>query len=251
MNETTAILVFAGIMSLAVVIWLIGLYYSLRVGTSTTTNDWQSQDAPAFGQISGEAICTASKEELLQRLPKLWKRQTLGILNSTFSVVDKSDQEISVVRLGPVLCNLPPALYFSGVRFRIEPKSQNESRVLYTIDQTKVMSLLRRVCLTIVLSIGLPVIVGVGLLIWFLVIPNANPGVRGQVFQAGQVIHVLWPPFMFIGIAAAARRSTKAFVERILIVASDAELANNPVGVNFGVGQSNRARQRNPMNQNW
>jgi len=251
MNETTAVFVFAAIMTVAVVVWLIGLYYSLRVGIGTATNDWQSQDTPAFGQISGEAICSASKEELLQRLPKLWKRQTLGILNSTFSVVDKSDQEISVVRLGPVLCNLPPALYFSGVRFRIEPKSQNESRVLYTIDQTKVMSLLRRICLTIVLSIGLPVIVGVGLLIWFLVIPNANLGVRGQVFQAGQVIHVLWPPFMFIGIAAVARRSSKAFVERILIVASDAELANNPVGVNFGFGQSNRARQRNPMNQNW
>ena len=72
---------------------------------------------------------------------------------------------------------------------------------------------------------------GVGLLIWYLVIPAENATVRGQVFQTLQVVHAIWVPFLFVGIAASANRATKGFIERVLMVASDSELSAETVGL--------------------
>ena len=43
------------------------------------------------------------------------------------------------------------------------------------------------------------VIVGLGTILWTQAAPSTNPGARAQVWQMYQIIHVLWPPFMFWG----------------------------------------------------
>ncbi|MBM4060683.1 MAG: hypothetical protein FJ265_06260 [Planctomycetes bacterium] len=53
---------------------------------------------------------------------------------------------------------------------------------------------------------GALVVVGLYFLLHELALPNENPGVRGQVFQMVQAIHLLWPPFLLAGLSRRLRR---------------------------------------------
>jgi hypothetical protein len=236
LNETGAMIFFGAIMAIALIVWLISLYYTLRIGMRYDANEWREKGLSTFGLVGGQIVCEASKEELLQRIPKVMRRQSLGILNTTFSVDEKSDQELSLVRLGPRMCNLPTCLYFSNVRFRFQVQSPTQTLVLYSVEQSEVMRILKKISLNILAWVGLPLMAIVGYVMWFWVIPNPTPAIRYQVFQTFQVCHALWPPFMFIGIAAAAQRAPTQFVERILMIASDQELANEVTPMNLIYG---------------
>jgi hypothetical protein len=230
MTIAVAINIFVSIMLVGVTVWLVSLYFALRIGRATESPDWFQQDKSGFGRNVGEAVCDASRDELLERIPKVLRRQSLGILNSLFKADELSASELSVTRYGPMMCNLPSALYFSKVHFRFEPVSPKQTRVCFVIDQTDVMKRLKQIAMAILFGIGLPTIIGVGSLVWFQVIPAQNLAVRWQVLQTGQICHVIWPPFLFIGIAAMASRATKQFIERVLMVASDSELSTEVVG---------------------
>jgi hypothetical protein len=224
MTELVAMNIFFTIMGIGAFVWSVALYFTLRIGKSPTNVDWGTQNEGVFGLISGETVCAATMDELLERIPKVLRRQSLGILNSVFQCEGISDKEFSVTRHGPLMCNLPTALYFSKVHFRLESQSPNQTRVKYVIDQSAVMIRLKRIAMLILFCIGMPIMIGVGLLIWFMVIPSQNLAIRGQVFQTLQICHALWPPFMFVGTAAMATRAPKQFIERVLMVASDPDL---------------------------
>ena len=230
MTESVAMIIFFTIMAIGAFVWLIALYFTSRIGKSAANLEWVSQSEGVFGLNTGETVCDATTEELLERIPKVFRRQSLGILNSVFQCEVISDKEVSVTRHGPLMCNLPTALYFSKVQFRLEPLSQNQTRVKYIVDQSAVMKRLKRIAMLILFCIGLPIMIGVGLLIWFMAIPSQNLAVRGQVFQTLQICHAMWPPFMFVAIAAMATRAARQFIERVLIVASDAELMTESSG---------------------
>ena len=51
-----------------------------------------------------------------------------------------------------------------------------------------------------VLMLGLIALVVGFLVMQTYVISSPNPAVRGQVFQMCQVVHFLWPPFLFGGL---------------------------------------------------
>jgi hypothetical protein len=72
------------------------------------------------------------------------------------------------------------------------------------------------VTLSIILGIGLPVLVIVGGLIWYFVLPSPNPAVQWQVFQTLQIAHALWPPFLILGLYRAGRRQSKTYFSNLL-----------------------------------
>jgi len=74
----------------------------------------------------------------------------------------------------------------------------------------------RRVSLGIIVGLGLPVMLAVGLIVWLFVIPSEEPAVRWQVLQCLQIVHALWPPFMVIGMYSRGRRHSKTFVSNLL-----------------------------------
>jgi hypothetical protein len=48
------------------------------------------------------------------------------------------------------------------------------------------------------------------------VIPNPNPSVRGQAFQVVQVVHFLWPPFLFAALSRQPVRWISARVDALV-----------------------------------
>jgi hypothetical protein len=47
-------------------------------------------------------------------------------------------------------------------------------------------------------------------------LPSANPGVRAQVWQMVQSVHLLWPPFTFAILHAVGRRSARNQMQSIV-----------------------------------
>ena len=86
MSTAVAINIFFAIMLLGFTVWLIALYFALRIGRCVGSPEWGTQHEGGFGRNIGETMCDASKEELLERIPKILRRQSLGILNSLFKV---------------------------------------------------------------------------------------------------------------------------------------------------------------------
>jgi len=74
----------------------------------------------------------------------------------------------------------------------------------------------RRVSLSIIFGAGLPIMLVVGTLIWFLVVQNQEPMMRWQVFQCFHIVHALWPPFLFMGLYSSGRRHSKTYVSNLL-----------------------------------
>lgn len=224
MTEFVATIIFGVIMSLGALTWLIAIRYTRRLGRSPSHLDWTADYDRQPGLNTGELLCDVSKDELMERIPKILRRQSLSILASVFKLEQRNDSELSFQRIGPLICNLPIALYFSRVRFRFEPQSANTTLVKYTIDQADVLNLMQRIASRILFFVAFPIMVAIGLLMCCVVIPSQDLAIRAQVIQTIHIFHVIWPAFMFIGIAAAAKKATKEFVERVLMVACDPEL---------------------------
>jgi hypothetical protein len=224
MSEFVATIIFGTIMAIGAIAWLIAVRYARRIGSSPSNTDWPSNTDTQVGFNTGELLCDVSKEELMERIPKVLRRQSLSILTSVFKLEDKNENELSFKRIGPLICNLPIALYFSRVRFRLEPQSSNVTLVKYSIDQTELTKLMKRIAMRELFFIAFPIMVVIGLLMCCVVIPSQNLAIRWQVLQTMHIVHAIWPAFMFVGIAAAAKKSTKRFIERLLMVTSDPEL---------------------------
>jgi len=169
------------------------------------------------GLVKGEADVSVSpgvlQEELARRLP--------AALGSTFVLQHK--------REGLELTNaLPPAwrqVGWSNVRrVLVAMRSIGVSRgqVAYELDLRPLRRRLGRIGLVVVLAAGLPTLLLVGGLIWFLVIPSTVPAVRWQVLQTLQVSHALWPPFLVTSRLAANVREARTSLHALIDAAGGA-----------------------------
>lgn len=68
----------------------------------------------------------------------------------------------------------------------------------------------------LVVVFGALVTLGLYLLLREFALPNENPGIRWQVAQMAQAVHLLWPPFLLAGIARRARRGIGNELRRIV-----------------------------------
>lgn len=73
------------------------------------------------------------------------------------------------------------------------------------------------IALAIALGVGLPVVALITLLLVRFVVGSADPGVRWQVLQVLQVVHVLWPPWLLLWVGGRYQR----VVEGLLAQAVD------------------------------
>jgi hypothetical protein len=64
------------------------------------------------------------------------------------------------------------------------------------VDDAKLRRKMQLV-LAILLLVAMPIVIGgVAAVLWLFAAPSLNPGVRWQVVQIVQIVHVLWPPFL-------------------------------------------------------
>jgi hypothetical protein len=107
-------------------------------------------------------------------------------------------------------------LYFSEAEITFENLGNETTRVSYLLGHDRLARLVKTVALSIILGIGLPVLLIVGFLIWYFVLPSEAPAVQWQVLQTLQISHALWPPFLFLWLYSAGRRQSKIYFSNLL-----------------------------------
>jgi hypothetical protein len=219
MDAEIARLIFAVIMVVGFLIWLWSLQMALGIGRATVTPDWRmlSEEQPTQTNTeSGARTVRGTPEKLSATLARLIVQHNVGTFGSLFEVVERSPQRIVLRKNGPLMCNQPPSLYFSEAELTFEPVSHDTTRVSYVLGFDRLARRVKIVTLSIILGIGLPVLVIVGGLIWYFVLPSPNPAVQWQVFQTLQIAHALWPPFLILGLYRAGRRQSKTYFSNLL-----------------------------------
>lgn len=216
MSPELARAVFFVIWGGGLVVWALGLRHSLallaredpfREQWGEAGGDDEEDPARLRGEVTVRAPASAVRQELARRLA--------AAAGSTFVVEERAE--------GLELRNtLPPAFNrlgwanVAGAALRVSPAGMGLTRVAYELDLGPLRRRLGRIALTVVLAAGLPVLLGVGALVWWLVLPSEHPAVRWQVFQTAQVVHALWPPFMVTSRLRTNGRQARTSLEAVI-----------------------------------
>jgi hypothetical protein len=103
------------------------------------------------------------------------------------------------------------------LRFEIGLERAGEKTVAtYRLDDLP-GSWIRRVSALFVYLLSPAALVAIGIVIPRYVLGSPEPGVRAQAIQAMQVIHFLWPPFLFCGLTKWMRRAAAGAFRALLL----------------------------------
>ena len=196
MDQTTAQIVFFAIMGTGVVVWAWSLNRAASLGHSRAqaeADPFSDNYADAcFNQFSdrqdaiiGQKTVRGTPESVSRSLAKTMLNTSVpGMFVGLFEIIEQTPETLLIRKTGPLVCNQPTGLYFSEAEFRFERESEHTVIVHYCISFDRLAAGLRRIAIGIIMGLGLPIMILVGCLIWFLVVNSNNPDVRWQVFQA-------------------------------------------------------------------
>lgn len=233
MDPTTAQTVYWSIMIVSLLVWFTSLHLAMRMGGRKAQEEdpfapfTQLPEEPDDSAVlTGEKTVRGTCEDVSVKLGQaLLQTGVPGMFSSLFEIKERTAERLHVEKTGPLICNQPSGMYFSEVEFLLSPAGESQVVVQYRLGFERLVQRVRTVALSLILGLGLPVILIVGGIIWFLVVNNPNPVVRWQVFQTLQIAHVLWPPFLILGMYRSGRRHGRTFIANVLSIL---ELATVP-----------------------
>ena len=194
--------VFIALAAIGLVWWCFDLWLALGVGRGE--------------ELGGETVIDGSPSDLGESILRAMRQPSLGLSGVTFRAEEKSDRSLRVKKIGAMLCNQPNALWFSEIDFQFNPTVDGKTRVAFRIGRELLSRRLRGIAVALVFFVGLPGLLLVTSLVWFLVVPSEDPVVRWQVFQTLQMVHFLWPPLLVIGLHRMGRSAPMVYVENLL-----------------------------------
>jgi hypothetical protein len=227
MSQETATAIFVAIMTLGFLVWLWSLQKALAMGRHAAEPDWRKLPEEQPAQVNpetGSRIVRGEPEALSQALARTMLQLGAGGFVPLYEITERTSERIVLKKTGPLVCNQPAGMYFSEAEITFQYLGNKLTEVSYSLGFDRLEKKMRNVALWIILGIGLPVMLIVGGLIWFLVLPSHAPAIRGQVLQALQIAHALWPPFLVMGMYSSGRRHAKTYFSNLL---STLELAND------------------------
>ena len=219
MDENLSRIIVIGIAIVGAIAWLAGVAVMARAARERRARAEQAaarfdvEDAAAGGTIVGEAEVNGRPEELSEKLAGLLARGSTGPFGPVKIVA--CDRNVLVFEAGGanlVSGGYAPAGVYRG-RFRFSP-SGSRTRIEYAVEAPSRPVLITFGWLFTVL--GLLALVGGCWAMFAYVLPNPNPGVRGQAVQMVQIVHFLWPPFLFATLSRQPARWISAHVDALV-----------------------------------
>jgi hypothetical protein len=209
MDPETGKLVVIGITSVGVLAWLAGLTSVLRASrerqqsTLRVTERFDVNEGSAPGTIVGEAEVDGQPEELSAKLAGQLARESIGPFGPV-KIVARDRHEVAFEPAGK------SQLGFKAGRVRLEP-SGSRTRIEYAIETSPGGILIGG---WISLALGLAALIAVPWIMFTYVIHD--PKLHGQEFQAIQMIHFLWPPFLFAHLSRQPGRMFRARMDALV-----------------------------------
>jgi hypothetical protein len=212
-------LIVIGIAAVGTIAWLAGLSVMARATRERRARAEEAaarfdvEDATAGGTIVGEAEVEGRPEQLSEKLAGLLAREGLGPLGPVKIVAcDRNELVFEPGGASPGSPGYAQAGVYRG-RFRFTPTG-SRTRVEYAIEASSGRVLIGLGWLFIVL--GLAALIVSCWAMFAYVIPSPNPGVRGQAVQMVQIVHFLWPPFLFAALSRQPARWISARVDALV-----------------------------------
>ncbi len=213
MNAAAAEMLLYAITAVAVVVWIEGLRFLVATVRKEKKGGEQfgpADEAAPANIIYGSAEVKGGAAELSQKAAAIMAARSIKICEKTADAIifETPKEPIPGSNI-----NIPS---LSG-QMRFTPLSSQSTRVDYALAKPRVHVLL---ILGIVFqALGFVAIIAGFLLIYFLAVPDPNPGVRWQTVQMAQTVHFLWPPFLFAGLyrksASIVRTQFDTFVHNL------------------------------------
>jgi hypothetical protein len=213
MNAQTAETVLYSITAGAAVIWAIGLLFVWRSRggdagepAAETATDFGEAD-PSERTFSGTAMVESDSPDLPQKAARLLAEGKLGV---PLKIVHCDEREVV---FEPVIVSRWFRLRRGILRF--DRAGSGRTRISYSmVGQKSARGLLWLAWLFQGLGL-LAIAIGFSLISTH-VVHHENPSVRIQSVQMVQVIHFLWPPFLFAGLHRKFSRLLRHLSERLL-----------------------------------
>lgn len=210
MSPEVAQQVVFGITAVGFVVWLWSLSFlvkSARLMKPERQDDLAEQ--PARNLLSGSAEVEGDPKTLAAKAAAVLAKGSLGPLK----IVDKTDDRLVFERLDLGISKQPAGRWFRRGELRFTGLRQNRTLVEWAVEPAALQWLLW--IGGIVQAVGLvALIVGCWAMSTY-VAASPQPDIRWQSLQMLQVVHVLWPPFLFGGLYRKGIRGVKAEFEAL------------------------------------
>ena len=198
MEPELATAIVVGIAIVGFVVWMVALQTMQRA--TRERRALADDDALAIGTdnpagtIAGSAEVPGNPDELSVKLAERLARDGLGFLGPIrITGADRKEVTFEAIGNTPGGAGPPPAKLRRGVvRFS---SAGNKTRIEYRIEAGSGGALLALGWIFV--ALGLLALVMALCLEFAVIIPSPQPAIRGQAFQMFQVIHFIWPPFLF------------------------------------------------------
>lgn len=204
MSAETAQTILVATTMVAAVIWLVGLWFlvgSYRTKRTDRQADHfaHSEQLPAHWFL-GSVEVDGQSSALVDKAASILVRQNPASLR----ILDKSNDRLAFEWIGPLLAGQP-----RRGQLRFASLGSGRTRVDYAIEPPAYRWLLWlgvsfQLCGLIALVVG-------GWVIYEYCLPSPNAEIRAQAIQMVQVVHFLWPPFLFGALYRQRRAATEGF----------------------------------------
>jgi hypothetical protein len=209
MSTEAAQTILAAAMMVCSFVWLVGLWF--LVGSYRTNRTEQPEDHFAHSEqlpshwFLGSVEVDGQPNALVDKTASILVCQSPGSLK----ILERSNDRLAFEWVGPLLAGQP-----QRGQLRFAAQGSGRTRIDYAIEPSAHPWLLWlgvsfQLCGLIALVVG-------GWVIYEYCLPSPDPQIRAQAIQMVQVVHFLWPPFLFGGLYRQRKRAAKEGFEVLL-----------------------------------
>ncbi len=204
-STLTLYVIWAAIMAVGAVVWLIGLLMSRRAFAAGSGGSGREESIEVA--LGTEQAC----KEIARRLTSQSSGLAVRILTCTAEEVTARVNLYPGVAAGALAQNPD-----RGAMLKCKlAHTVKGTRVYWTIDTGPLSGMLQTVT-HVVLALGVVALGAAAFIFPLWVIPHPEPAVRWQVVQTVQVLHLQWPPIMLAFLARRRRVLVEARVGDLL-----------------------------------
>ena len=216
MDAQTAQLVLYAITAIGAVVWLAGLRFliaSYRAGKPPPAEQFDLGEPPPDNLVLGAVEVEGRPADLAREAASVLAKENMGPPGQ-LKILQRTDDRVAFEGIGqhPGSRSLGQCAGRGQLRFR--PAGGDRTCIDYRIELSGGRGLLLGGAICQLTGL-IALIVG----FWAIgayVVPNQDPAIRGQTFQMAQVVHFLWPPFLFGALYRRRRRAVRDGLEILI-----------------------------------
>lgn len=221
MDTQTATLTLAAIVAGAFFIWLMGVQYR-RIATMNnptpddpTLEEFHLPEGTSKGDwLLGQLEVQGDPERLVENTSALLVRQGASSFGP-IKILEKSKNQLQFEIVGPaVMSQHHHTKWFQHAVLRFTSRGGNSTRIDYAVELAPLRFLIG--IATVIQILGLAILLAGAWFIYTFVVSSPQEAIRWQTLQMLQIIHLLWPPFLFIILYRRGREEIKARLEAFL-----------------------------------